>query len=154
MNKSAFALIGVRPLKRLFFAATVMACVSAAYAAAVINPADVDEGVWRSIAITIGLFAAIQCHEHKDLIILGRVTESIEGICKWLFRVAIVLLVVPILGRFAGWHLAEMHSPGWTLFSVWSVLRAAQALYVSGISYGVSESSEISKRMNASKTFD
>lgn len=101
----------------------------------------------------MGFFAAIQCHEHKDLIRWGRVTESVEGICKWVFRVGIALLFAHLAFRWYGRYV-YMDEAGWLFISIWSVLRAAQAFYVSGVSHGMRESSEITKRMCEPRLFD
>lgn len=140
-------------MKQLIFSFIALLVSAGAMAAAVLDPTDVSEGDWRSVALVVGILAASVCQEQKDLIRFGKVTQSLEVICKWSFRIATILLLIPLFGRATGWWLNMDADVGWRVLALWSVLRAAQALYVSGVSYGVRESVHIMKKINAPRDF-
>lgn len=59
---------------------------SAANAGAFIDLSDYSErGDWRSIFLTMGLFAEITCRQHKRLIAVG-VTETVQPIASETFN--------------------------------------------------------------------
>jgi hypothetical protein len=142
-------------MKLLIFSVFATAHMVTAHAAAVIDPADVGygDGDWRSIVMGMGFFAAIQCHQHKDLIRWGKVTENIDGCCKWIFRAGVVLLLAHLVFHWFGRHV-DMDEAGWMLLGIWLILRTAQAIYVSGVSYGIHNSSEISRRVQEPRSLD
>jgi hypothetical protein len=115
-----------------------------AYTAGIIDSADINENTdWRAFVLTLGIFASIQiqCSEIKDLIFFGGVTENVEMLCKWLFRISIFFL---LLSLFI-WIDSDL---GWKILMLWCVLRVCQALYLSGAEFGVKNSEKIRKKLN------
>lgn len=139
--------------KRLIFLLILMTSINANAAAAIESP-DFGDGDWRMVVLSVGFLASLACHVNKDLIRWGKVTTSLEVICRWSFRIAIFLLVLPLVGRVTGFLQTMDASNGWRVLALWSVLRAMQALYVSGVSFGVRESSFILKKLDAPRSFD
>lgn len=125
----------------------------AAFSAALVDPTDLGDADWRTLVISVGMLAAIACHDHRDIISRGRVTAGANAVCKWVFRFAIVLLLLPLLGRLSGFFWFDSDT-GWAVLALWSCLRAAQALYLSGVRYGMREAAVIQKHLNEPRPLD
>lgn len=98
-----------------------------------IEPSDTPEGDWRSLVLIAGACGAMLCHEHKDLIAKG-VTTNIESVAKWLFRISLVLLALPIVAHLWGGWVDK--TTGYMPFTIWACVRLAQGLYLSGVAFG------------------
>ena len=82
--------------------------------------------------ILCGIFGAMTCHEHKALI--HEHSEIVNHLLKWVFRVAIILIALPIIGNFVGFYFDK--DTGISLLSAWGVGKAGQGLYISGVAAG------------------
>ncbi len=127
----------------------IVACfmaTSAAMAGAFIDPSDYGEGGdWRAVVLSAGLFAEITCRQHKMLIAVG-VTETVQVLGKWLFRIGLLLLLGQLTSRLLGFHW-NMAGAGFTLLFAWAALRSAQALYLSGCDRFMKEGDRIKQKL-------
>ncbi len=119
---------------------------SAANAGAFIDPSDYsDSADWRSVFLTMGLFAEIICRQHKMLIAVG-VTETVQPVTRWLFRIGILLLLGQLASGMFGFHW-NMAGAGFTFLVAWAALRSAQALYLSGCDRSMKEGDRIKQKL-------
>lgn len=102
-----------------------------------IDPSDMPEGDWRSLVLLAGACGAWLCHDHKDLIARG-VTTNLESVAKWLFRISLVLLALPIVARLWGGWVDK--TTGYLPFTIWACIRLAQGVYLSGVAFGAKHS--------------
>lgn len=120
----------INPL--IFFA--LLSLPSLASARADIDLSDLGENTNVSVLLaSIGIYGMITCYRHLDLVNLY--TDNINGILKWILRVALLLLLLPIVGDFIGFYFEK--DAGVTLLGVWGALKAAQGLYISGVAEGI-----------------
>jgi len=98
-----------------------------------IDPSDMPEGDWRSLVLLAGVCGAWLCHDHKDLIARG-VTANLESVVKWLFRIALILLALPIVAHLWGTWMDK--TIGYIPFTIWACVRLAQGVYLSGVAFG------------------
>ena len=110
---------------------------SLASAGAEIEFFDLEGGTKASALLAaIGLYGVITCHKNPDLANLY--TGNVNGILKWVLRVALFTLLLPIIGNFAGFYFDK--DVGATLIGTWGALKAAQGLYIGGVADGIRKS--------------
>lgn len=99
-----------------------------------IDLSDMPEGDWRSLVLLAGACGAWLCNDHKDLIARG-VTAHLESMVKWLFRISLVLLALPIVASLWGGWMDK--TTGYMPFTIWACVRLTQGVYLSGVAFGV-----------------
>lgn len=125
---------------------TTASAASAANAGAFFDPSDYADGAeWRSVLLTMGLFAEITCRQHKRLIAVG-VTETVQPIARWLFRLGLLLLLGQLASGMLGLHW-DMAGAGFILLGAWAALRSAQALYLSGCDRVMTDGDRIKQKL-------
>lgn len=135
----------------IIFVVLSLLSINTAYTAGVIDSIDINNNAndWRTVAMCIGALSSISIKysASKDLILFAGMTENVETISKWLFRIAVFFLLLPLFT----WIDSYL---GWQLLTIWSVLRACQALFLSGVELGVKNSDSIRKKLNEPRNLD
>ena len=92
-----------------------------------------SDGEFWPILVTLGLFGAMVCHEHRRLVL--EFSENVNNVLKWIFRISLFFIVIPILGNLVGFYFNDQL--GTKLIGFWGVLKAAQGIYISGVAAGI-----------------
>lgn len=97
------------------------------------EPGMVTNSEIHGVLTAIGVCGAIACHFHRDLV--TQYSEIVDGILRWAFRIAVLLLILPIISNYTDFYFDKY--PGTTLIGVWGILKAAQGIYISGVATGI-----------------
>jgi hypothetical protein len=106
-----------------------------------IDLSEMPEGDWRSLVLLAGVYGAWLCHDRKDLIARG-VTANLESVVKWLFRISLILLALPIVAHLWGTWMDK--TTGFMPFTIWAFVRLAQGVYLSGVAFGLEHRQRLS----------
>ena len=79
--------------------------------------------------ILCGVGGVIACRDHGSL--TNEYTANTNMLLKWMFRVALVFTVLPVITQLFGIHTDQSLSK--MVWTGWALGKAAQGIYISGV---------------------